>query len=107
MTSILLATMFLFNDPTGGAPICDDAQETIDALEAEIDEHERNVLVLDDVFYGFYFSANPTGGTGATCDTKPTNLEKDICECIRDNNNGHPTLTDCITAKQGGPTGGL
>lgn len=108
MTSIILASMFLLNDPTGaGGPVCDDAQETIDALEAELAAYERTVEVLDDVFFDFYLASDPSGGTAAGCENRDPGLDTDICECIANNNEGHANLTLCITARQGGPTGGL
>jgi hypothetical protein len=108
MTKIFLATMFLFNNAAATTTSdCELEERIIAGLEEEVQACEDATLVLDQTFLDFAYQSDPTGGAGSSCSSKPTQLEKDVCECIAEGKGVGTGLTNCIVDKQGGPTGGL
>lgn len=83
ITKIFLSSMFLFNNAAATTMSdCELEERIIAGLEEEVQACEDATLVLDQAFLDFAYEADPTGGASSNCSAKPTQLEKDVCECI-------------------------
>ncbi|MFV8749320.1 hypothetical protein ACNOYE_02085 [Nannocystaceae bacterium ST9] len=93
ITSILTA-FALFLDPTE-AGVCEMEEKIIADLESRLEQCEDSISILDQAFLDF---AIESGSAASGCESKPTQLEQDVCECLGEGGAG---LSKCIADKQG------